>query len=281
VRIQKLSPEVEKVLRDWEMRTAKIKTMSGDFSRFKYDHTFEVEFQAEGHFDFASPDKGNYEIRGAKIEKGAVSKKKNKAGVPYTLKSADGERWVCNGKEVIRIDEKAKTFEKAPIPSENQGQNIIDGPLPFLFGMKADRAKRRYRDIKLLKNKDGEIWLEVRSKEEQDAKNWDTAVIIIDAAEFIPKAVKLKDVTDAESVHVFKDIVVNQKKGFFGRDPFNPSLRGYKQIIQPEMSKSSRPPAAKGRAPSDDTPDLDRDRTAESVAGSPSSKKSAGGVKRK
>jgi hypothetical protein len=82
-------------------------------------------------------------------------------------------------------------------------------------------------------------------------------------------------------VHVFKDIVVNQKKGFFGRDPFNPSLRGYKQIIPPEMSKSSRPPAAKGRAPSDDSPDLDRDRTAESVAGSPSSKKSAGAVKRK
>jgi hypothetical protein len=132
----------------------------------------------------------------------------------------------------------------------------------------------------LLKNEDGEIWLEVHSKEEQDAKNWDKAVIIIDAAEFIPKAVNLKDVTGAESVHVFKDVVQNPKKPFFGRDPFNPSLRGYKQIIPPEMSKSSRPPAAKGRDPKADGRDLDRDPTTESVAGSPSQKKS-GAVKLK
>jgi TIGR03009 family protein len=280
VRIPKLSPELEKVLKDWEQHTSQFKTMTLEFSRFTYNQVFEVETRAEGSVAYAAPDKGNYVIRGAKIEKGDKSKKKNKNGVPYELKSDDPERWVCNGKEVTRIDEKAKppTYEKVAIPPEAQGQNIIDGPLPFLFGMKAERAKRRYRDIKLLKNDENEIWLQVRSLEEQDAKAWDTAVIIIDATKYVPKAVKLKDITGKETVHVFKNVVLNQKKGIFDKDPFNPNLRAYKQIIQPEMSKSSQLPSAKGRSPADNGSDIDR--SAESVAGSPSSKKSAGGVRK-
>src|SRR5262245_39848923 len=66
VRIPKLSPELEKVLKDWELRTSQINTMSGTFTKFIYSHTFETETRAEGNFDFASPDKGNYEIRGTK-----------------------------------------------------------------------------------------------------------------------------------------------------------------------------------------------------------------------
>jgi len=282
LRIEKLSPELEKVLKDWEFHTSQFKTMTVDFSRFTYDQGCEVEKRAEGSVAYAAPDKGNYVIRGVKLDKDDVSKKENKNGVPFTLKSDDPERWVCTGKEVIRFDDRARppTYEKVTIPPESQGQNIIDGPLPFLFGMKADRAKRRYRALKLLKNDGSEIWLQVRSREEQDTKAWDTAVIIIDAKKYVPKAVKLKDITGKETVHVFKNVVLNEKKGIFERDPFNPSLRGYKQVIPPEMSKSSRAPAAKGRDSNADSPELDRDRTAESVAGSPSQKKS-GAVNRK
>src|SRR4029077_10714513 len=118
-------------------------------------------------------------------------------------------RWVCTGTEVVRIDDKAKTYEKVVIPPESQGQNIIDGPLPFLFGMKADRAKQRYRDFKLIKHDETEIRLELRSAYDPDTRNWDKAVIHIDAKTFTPKAVKLIDTTGAESVHLFSDIVTN------------------------------------------------------------------------
>jgi TIGR03009 family protein len=279
VRIPKLSPEVEKVLKDWELHTSQFQTMTVEFSRFTYDRVFEVEKRAEGTVAYKAPDRGNYVISGAKIARGEKSKKKNKNGVPYELKSDDPERWVCNGKEVIQINEKVKppTYEKVTIPPESQGQNIIDGPLPFLFGMKAERAKSRYRDIKLLKSDEGEIWLQVRSFEEQDSNAWETAVIIIDAAKYVPKAVKLKDITGKETVHVFKNVVLNQKKGIFDKDPFNPNLKGYKQIIHPDVSKSSQPPAARGRSAADNASDMDR---ADSIAGSPSSKKSAGGARK-
>ncbi len=284
-----LSPELEKVLKDWELNTSRFKTMAGEFSRFKYDKTFEIEKQAEGKFVYEAPDKGNYELWGAKIEKGAVSKKKNAKGQPYELKSDDSERWVCNGKKVIKIDAKGKTYEEVEIPQESQGQNIIDGPLPFLFGMKADKAKRRYKLSLLDHENQAEIWLQVIPREQRDAANWVKATVIIEAKTFKPKAVKLLDPTGAESVHVFKDIVVNEKRGFFDKDPFRPSLRGYKlallndkssapavgeKPIAPPATKQSKAPTSKARTTANDNSELDLGHTADSDADNPVKKKS-------
>ncbi len=206
--------------------------------------------------------------------------------IPFKVKSDESERWVCNGKEVIRIDDKAKTYEKVSIPPESQGQNIIDGPLPFLFGLKADRAKQRYRDFKLLKNDDSEIRLELRSFDKEDARNWDKAIIQIDPKTFTPKAVKLVDTSGAESVHVFSNIVINAKPrggalgGIFGaRDPFKPDLRGYKEGLQnkpnpaaeiekplaPRTSKQTKTAPANGRASTANGADADLGRAADSA----------------
>jgi TIGR03009 family protein len=271
MRVPKLDPELEKVLADWELHTARFKDMTGDIAVFKYDHTFEVEKRAIGKFAYEAPDKGNYELKGIGADKDEVSKQIGKDGTPYAIKSEQDQRWVCNGKKVIRINEKEKTFEEAPIPPESQGQNIIEGPLPFLFGMKAERAKRRYRDFKLVKKTETEIRLRVRSKEERDVGNWDTAVIIIDAKEFIPKAVKLTDATGAESVHVFKNVVINPKRGFLQDNPFKPNLNRYKLVV----TGKAPPPAAgsKKSSAAADSPLYDLGRTAESTTGNPSGKK--------
>ncbi len=284
--IPNVSPEVEKFLKDWELRTAQIKTMTGSFTRWKYDHTFEVVKQAEGSFAYAAPDKGNYELRKAPVEKGETITPNGRPR-PYAVKPDEPERWVCTGKEVIRIDDKAKTYEKVSIPPESQGQNIIDGPLPFLFGMKADRAKKRYRDFKLLKNDDSEIRLELRSFDKEDAKNWDTAIIRIDPKTFTPIAVKLVDTSGAESVHLFSDIAINAKpKGgpfaviFPGKDPFKPDLRSpYKEVMQdrpnpaaanekpiaPRNSKQTKATPANGRASAGNSSDSDVGRSADSA----------------
>src|SRR4029079_11788670 len=95
-------------------------------------------------FAYEMPDKGAYEFKGSEIPARAVSKMKDADDKPYALKPDKSERWFCNGKEVMKIDDPTKTYEKVPIPEEHQGENIIEGPLPFLFGMKAEAAMRRY-----------------------------------------------------------------------------------------------------------------------------------------
>jgi TIGR03009 family protein len=278
LRIEKLSPELEKILKDWEFQTSKFNTMAGGFMRYRYDKTFEIEKRAEGKFVYEAPDKGNYELRAAKIEKGTVSQKIGETGTPYAVKPDEPERWVCNGKKVIKINDKEKTYEEVEIPSESQGQNIIDGPLPFLFGMKAEKAKRRYK-FTLKKRDESEIKLEVIPRMPTDAANWVKATVIIEAKTYKPKAIKLLDPTGGESVHVFRDIVVNEKRGFFAGDPFKPNLRSYKLVVigkagdDPVAEKPIAPPSkqaksgkGKTRATANDGSDLDLGRTADSGA---------------
>jgi TIGR03009 family protein len=235
--VEDVSPELEKILRNWELTTSKFNRMTGEFTRIKYEHTFEVESRAEGRFAYEAPDKGNYELRGLEPgkDKDGRPEQSQKLGsdgkTPYRLKADSPERWVCTGKEVIKINEKEKTYEKLTIPPESQGENIMDGPLPFLFGMKADQAKRRY---KLSLNKSStktDIWLDVVPRLAKDSANWTKARVIIDAATFRPKAVKLVDPTGAESVHVFKNVEVNPKRFFWEGDPFKPNLRNLQLVL--------------------------------------------------
>jgi len=261
LQVAKPDPELDKVLRDWEKKTSLFHKIVGEFEVIKYEPTFQVEKRAAGKFAHEAPDKGSYEKKEVVIAPGQQPGKKG-----FKLQSDDPERWVCTGKEVIKINDKDKTYEKMPIPPAAQGENIIEGPLPFLFGMKADRAKKRYK-LKLLKKNEAEIWLEVIPKTAQDSSNWDKAVVIIDAKEFVPTAVRLYDPTDALTTHIFKNVEVNPKDGWFGwgkADPFAPKLRGYKQIVSsdkadpgerltpPTNPKQSSAPGTKTRSAAED-----------------------------
>lgn len=227
--VPKPDPELEQVLKDWERNTALFKKLTGEFVVFRYDPIFEVEKRAEGKFVHEAPDKGNYERLAVEISPSEKSKKIGKDGKPYKLESDAPERWVCTGKEVIKINVKEKTYEKMSIPPEAQGQNIIEGPLPFLFGMKADRAKEKYK-LKLLKKNKTEIWVQAVPRKNADASNWIRAIIIIDAEKFIPTAVKLYDPTEAETVHIFRNVEINKNR-IFEANPFKPNLFGLKPVL--------------------------------------------------
>ncbi len=258
-----VDPALEKVLKDWENKTSQFKKLVGEFESMRYDPTFMVEKRAKGKFAHEAPDKGSYEKEAVPIAKGQPAGKKG-----YALESDTPEKWVCTGKEIIKINENDKTYEKLPIPPESQGENIIEGPLPFLFGMKAKRAKERYK-LKLMdKSTEQEIWLEVIPRYKQDSTNWVRAIVIIDAIEYVPTSVRLYDPTEAFTTHIFKNVQVNPKKTiiefFGGNNPFAPRLRGYKQVnsgdkaspgerlTPPSNPAQSSAPAAKGRVAADD-----------------------------
>ena len=58
--------------------------------------------------------------------------------------NAIGEHWVCDGENVYEYRHDQKQLVVRPIPPAMQGQAIVDGPLPFLFGAEADKLKARY-----------------------------------------------------------------------------------------------------------------------------------------
>ena len=70
-----------------------------------------------------------------------------------------------------------------------QGKAIVDGPLPFLFGAKADKIKARYW-LRVITPSDakGEYWLEAWPKSRYDSANFQRVEIILDEKDYLPKA---------------------------------------------------------------------------------------------
>ncbi len=230
--VKKLSPQLETILNNWEKATSHIDTLQGKHHRFVYDKVFEVEKRAEGDFFYQAPDNGRIDIQAGKIRPSDKSRRIGAGGKPFKLQSDRPERWICDGKQILQINEAEKTVETFPIPPQVQGRNIMEGPLPFLFGMPAAEAKRRYF-LKVLKITETQIWLGVKPRRKQDAANWKEAKVILQKRNYLPWAVQLIDPAgNLETVYRFSDLEVNARKlplPWRG-NPFQPRLIGYKRI---------------------------------------------------
>ena len=54
------------------------------------------------------------------------------------------EQWLCDGKSIYQFDYTQKLVTEYVMPPEMQGKGIGDGPLPFVFGVEAQKLKQRY-----------------------------------------------------------------------------------------------------------------------------------------
>ena len=235
LQVSKVSPRMEEILLAWSQASKGIKKLEGKHHRYVYDKVFEVEKRAVGLFYFEDPDHGRIDILPRKIPKQAVSRRLNKNHRPYTLQPDKPVRWISDGKQIMQINDVQKVVNVYPIPPESRGRNIMNGPLPFLFGMPPKQAKRRY-ELKLLKETDTKIWLHVKPRLRMDAANWQEAKVILDKNNrYLPTAVQLIDPSgNKETVYTFSDLKVNKRRGFFLPlgNPFKPKLFRYRIVVK-------------------------------------------------
>jgi TIGR03009 family protein len=252
LQVQQLSPKLEQILKDWSQASDKIQKLQGSHSRWVYNHTFEIEKQASGVFYFESPDKGRIDIVGQSKPFRAPRRKFNngkpdsKNGKVYQFKSDLKETWIADGRNIKKIDEKIKTVEVFPIPPESQGKNIMDGPLPFLFGMPPEKAKRRFRFV-LLGESETKVWLQIWPKLQQDRANWKQAKVILLKPSYLPDAVQLIDPAGtSETDYRFNALVVNKPRTLWNkligsRHWTNPKLTGYQvNINEPKTLRNEQ-----------------------------------------
>lgn len=238
LRVDNVPPQLLKILKDWEHSSAKLKKLQGEHVRWEYDYVFGVVKRNLGKFYYESPDKGRIDLKPDKDAVKPVSGKppvdqrkhwENGKLVAFKIQEGQSERWYCDGQLITQVDEVAKTALQILIPKENQGERIIDGPLPFLFGMPADKAVLRF-DLKLISNKDGKATIHAIPKLRADAANYRLAQIILDLDTYLPDAVRLIDPAGTkETVFLFKKMQANSLNigAIFGADPFVPNLKSY------------------------------------------------------
>ncbi|WP_299463511.1 PASTA domain-containing protein [uncultured Gimesia sp.] len=227
-----LPKDLENILEKWAVESGKINKLEGSHTRYWYDDVFQVEKLSKGKFYYEQPDKGRIDITGEEVPKGAQGKKRNAKGQPYQLKPGDNERWICDGNRIFSINEDDKSYEVYPIPLGARGANIMEGPLPFLFGMPAAVAKKRYF-LKLLEHSPQRIIIAVKPRRQSDAANYSEAKVMLDSNTYLPHAVQLIHPGGNQStVYTFQDVVANKSRGLigglFGKDPFVPDLDKYR-----------------------------------------------------
>jgi hypothetical protein len=87
------------------------------------------------------------------------------------------------------------------LPPNLRGAAISEGPLPFIFGMKAQQAKQRYRmrlrTLQRLRPQD--VCLEVYPLRKQDLENFSRAIVVLDTENYLPRAIQVEDPSAARA----------------------------------------------------------------------------------
>ena len=241
-----LPPEMERLLEAWATSSSTIQRLEGEHFRRIYDYTFGVEKVAQGKFYFQAPDKGRIDVTApdnkqmqqlqTAREAGQIAAPKDQAGKMFQLKVDSPEKWICDGLRVFDMDVDQKQVDIMQLPPQLQGVNIMDSPLPFLFGMPPERAKQRFKlSFSVPFNPaTGFAMIIAEPRLVQDAQNWSKADVKLDLKSFLPVAIRLTAPTGEQiTTYTFSNMEVNNTSGWkrlLGvneNELFTPDLRGW------------------------------------------------------
>jgi TIGR03009 family protein len=237
--------EVDRVLKLWEQRSAGVRTFQCGFKRWKYDPIFgpqgAPQFEDIGLIKYSAPDRGVFQLT-----------KTVKDGAEHAIDPERVEHWICDGKSIFEILPKQRTVKEYPLPIELQGKAITNGPLPFLFGAKADDLKQRYfmRLVTPAHVQSQQTWIEAYPRNQANAASFSRAILVLTNHNMQPFGIKLFETNGKnETSYQFFDIVVNDPLRFFKGDPFHASVPfGWQKVVeQPPASQAARMPSAPNR----------------------------------
>jgi TIGR03009 family protein len=251
-----LSPQeqaaLDQLLAAWEARSAAVQTWSCTFHKWEYDNAWggQVNGQAvaatekTGEIKYAAPDKGLFRVKESK-------QWNQKTGQYETAVNEPGDHWVCNGQSIFEFRHAERKLVENRLPKEMQGKAITDGPLPFVFGAKAETLKKRYwmRIITPPQVTD-QIWLEALPRFQADAANYSKVELILQTRDLMPFAIQIyKPGNLAREVYQFdqQNNLINAAMNIFQNfaKPMTPF--GYKYVLEDPEAAAGPPAAAPAR----------------------------------
>jgi len=195
---------LDSVLDAWQVESAKVNTFKCDFERHEFNAAFgpgqNIPLNIDkGELSFQKPDKGSFQITEMSTWKAEPAPPAVPGQPPAPAQGnwvkqpkEVGEHWVCDGKSVYEYRHDQEQVVERPIPVELQGQAIVDGPLPFLFGAESAKLKQRYWMRVEQQSNPNEIWITARPKAQADAANFQAVQVVLDRTQMLPKAMQVK-----------------------------------------------------------------------------------------
>jgi TIGR03009 family protein len=259
---------LDEVLGYWEMRSNKVKTFSCRFACWEYNAFAPPEVAqkySEGVIKYAQPDKGLFRVEKLSAYEPPPPMTPPPDKPKYIEQDKTlGEHWVCDGKQVFQFDARARKVIITPLPVEMQGRAIADGPLPFMFGAKAETIKARYW-VRGLQGPPGKYLLEAVPKSRQDAQNFKMVHILLDQADYLPEMLQVFEPNSTEQNRFRKTYKFSERQttddklapaaflqffNVFQREFYQPQIPpGWKKELQSDVVSLIGPQAAGARPP--------------------------------
>ena len=242
---------LDQLLAAWETRNAAVRTWACTFRKWEYNAWSPADANGErlafaestGELKYAAPDKGLFRVK--------ETKQWSPEARRYEIRGGDtGEHWVCNGESIYEFRHSERQLRETKLPPEMRGKAISDGPLPFVFGAKADTLKKRYW-MRIVTPPDirDQIWLEALPKHQFDAANFSKVELILQARDLMPFAIQMyKPAGQDRDVYQFDPRTNLIDRGLdMIRDFAKPMTPfGYKYVLEDLQAQPAGPPAAAG-----------------------------------
>jgi TIGR03009 family protein len=193
---QVFPPEaMDELLGLWEGQSAKLQTLEVDIYRIDKDTAWGDESHFAGHAAFRSPDLAYVDYRRVKMKDVPDPKVKGKMKSVPNMKdgrydAVSFETILCTGAEVWHYRYDVRQVIVWTLDKDARKRALNEGPLPFLFHMKAIDAKRRYI-MNLRRQDEKNSLVEIQPLLREDKEVFSTAWVTLDREFLLPTRIVL------------------------------------------------------------------------------------------
>jgi TIGR03009 family protein len=170
--------KMDQLLQLWEKQSARLRTLDVTIHRVDRAPAWDENEQYEGRAILKSPN-----LAWLNFDKVVVDAKKQKVRQPY-------EQIRCTGSEVWQYRSDSRQIFIYPLEKQDRQKALEEGPLPFLFNMRADDARGRYR-MQLLKEDDKSYVIGVLPLKPIDQESFSKAFLQLDRRYLLPTRIYL------------------------------------------------------------------------------------------
>jgi TIGR03009 family protein len=171
------------LLKQWEQQSSRLKTLDVEILRIDDTPAWgDLEYYA-GRALFKSPNLAFIDFNKIKQDE-----KKKPIRDPQNNKkfvTAPYERIICTGNEVWQYRSDTQQIFVFPLEKDEQKKAIEEGPLPFLFNMRADDARQRYQ-MTLMSEDEKSYGLSIKPKLKEDKESFSLAYVNLDRQYLLP-----------------------------------------------------------------------------------------------
>jgi len=180
------SAKLDAIMLKWEKEMVKIQTLKAALARIDMDKSFKTKRTYVGAAQYMKSGTGATVKNLAALE----LKEEGKADI--------AEKFICTGTWLYAFAPQQKEIKAYELPKPKPGQVADDSFLGFLFGMKADEAKRRYA-LSLAKEDAYYFYVDISPRNPADKADFVRARLVLNKDTCLPRQLWFEQANSTET----------------------------------------------------------------------------------